>query len=171
MNREMPLKEKDLKEVLYFQITDLWRRLCEEHSTLFDLTCDEYSLLLKSDLDLIEAKTAEKEEVITRINLLERMRAEIIENLDKHAGKKFESISELINYMSDLSFEKEQKHLMRFNALLLDIIEKIQAQNKKNQMFINKAILSLRELRQDALGNKNYSTYNSKGSTRLHTGG
>lgn len=135
MNREMPLKEKDLKEVLYFQITDLWRRLCEEHSILFDLTCDEYSLLLKSDLDLIEAKTAEKEEVITRINLLERMRSEIIENLDKHSGKKFESISELISYMSDLSFEQEQKHLFRFNALLLDIIEKISSAEQEEPTF------------------------------------
>lgn len=157
---------KDAKEIQYFQITDLWRRLCEEHSLLFDQTCEEYSLLLKSQLDLIEDKIKEKEETISRINTLEKLRKEIVEDIKKTAQQELQSVSDLIHYMSDLSFEKEQKHLFRFNALLIDIIQKIQEQNKKNQLFLNKALLSLRELRLEATGQKNYSTYNARGATR-----
>jgi flagellar biosynthesis/type III secretory pathway chaperone len=62
-------------------------------------------------------------------------------------------------------FEKQNntQHLYRFNALLIDVIEKIQTQNKKNQVFLNKAINSLKEIREEALGVKNYNTYNKKG--------
>lgn len=160
------IQGKDAKEIQYFQITDLWRRLCEEHSLLFDQTCDEYAILLKSDLDQLEEKIVEKEETIERIGRLEKMRSEIVDDIKKTSQKELSSISALIDYMSDLSFEREQKHLQRFNALLIDIIAKIQNQNKKNQMFINKAILSLQDLRQEALGKKNYNTYNNKGATR-----
>ncbi len=50
--------------------------------------------------------------------------------------------------------------------LLIDIIEKLQTQNKKNQLFLNKAINNLREIREDALGVKSYSTYNNKGLSK-----
>lgn len=167
----MPTSTKDIKEVQYFQITDLWRRLCEEHTTLFDQTCEEYSILLKSNLDQLEVKVQEKEETISRISTLEKMRQEIINEINALNQQKISSVSDLIDFMQDLSFERDQKHLHRFNLLLIDIIQKIQTQNKKNQMFINKALLSLRELRQDALGQKNYSTYTSKGGTRHATSG
>jgi flagellar biosynthesis/type III secretory pathway chaperone len=157
---------KDAKELQYFQITDLWRKLCEEHSLLFDQTCDEYAILLKSDLDLLEAKIAEKEETIARIGKLEKLRGEVVAQIRQSSGLPILTINDVIDHMGDLSFEREQKHLSRFNALLIDIIEKIQRQNKKNQMFINKAILALSELKSDALGKKNYSTYNAKGTTR-----
>jgi flagellar biosynthesis/type III secretory pathway chaperone len=165
----MAASVKDIKEVHYFQITDLWRRLCEEHTTLFDQTCEEYAILLRSNLDELEVKVCEKEETISRIATLEQMRQEIIEEINKSDSKNISSVSDLISYMQDLVFERDQKHLHRFNMLLIDIIQKIQTQNKKNQMFINKALLSLRELRQDALGQKNYSTYTSKGGTRHAT--
>jgi flagellar biosynthesis/type III secretory pathway chaperone len=66
--------------------------------------------------------------------------------------------------MQAYEVEKNQKHLFRFNALLIDIIEKIQTQNKRNQLFINKALLSLKQIRIEATGKKNYSLYTSKGS-------
>ena len=59
--------------------------------------------------------------------------------------------------------QNNTKHLYRFNELLIDVIEKIQEQNKKNQVFLNKAINNLREIREEAMGVKNYSTYNQKG--------
>lgn len=151
-------------EVLYFQVTDLWKRFCEEHSTLLDLTCEEYSLLLSSNLEDLEEKVQEKENCIARISALDGVRQDIISNLSSRTDQQVSTVKELIDYMNSLNIEKEQKHFFRFNAILLDIIEKIQAQNKKNQMFLNKAILSLREIKQDALGEKNYSTYNSKGA-------
>lgn len=155
----------DKLAILYFEVTDLWKRLCEEHNELFSVTCDEYSLLLNSQLDLLEEKLVEKNEVILRISALETIRREIITELNEmFPEKNIDSVSSLLEVMRSYEVEKNQKHLFRFNALLIDIIEKIQAQNKRNQLFINKALLSLKQIRLEATGKKNYSTYTSKGS-------
>lgn len=155
----------DKLAILYFEVTDLWKRLCEEHNMLFNVTCDEYSLLLNSDLDLLEEKLQEKNEIILRIGALESIRRDLIVELSETMpGKEIDSVSKLIEVMRAYEVEQNQKHLFRFNALLIDIIEKIQAQNKRNQLFINKALLSLKQIRIEATGKKNYSTYTSKGS-------
>lgn len=155
----------DKLAVLYFEVTDLWKRLCEEHNLLFNVTCDEYSLLLQSDLENLEEKLIEKQEIIARINTLEIVRRQLIKELSAiFPEKEIDSVSRLIETMRAYEVEQNQKHLFRFNALLIDIIEKIQAQNKRNQLFINKALLSLKQIRMEACGKKNYSTYTSKGS-------
>lgn len=155
----------DKLAVLYFEVTDLWKRLCEEHNLLFNVTCDEYSLLLQSDLENLEDKLSEKQEIIARINTLEIVRRQLIKELSAiFPEKEIDSVTKLIETMRAYEVEQNQKHLFRFNALLIDIIEKIQAQNKRNQLFINKALLSLKQIRMEACGKKNYSTYTSKGS-------
>ncbi|PIK14232.1 flagellar export chaperone FlgN [Halobacteriovorax sp. JY17] len=158
--------EQQKKELYYFQVTDLWKRFCEEHSTLFDQTCDEYSLLLTSDLDNLEEKIIEKQETINRINLLEDLRSSIISRVNRDLGQKISHVSDLISYFQSFEATLEHRHLFNFNALLIDIIEKIQAQNKTNQLFINKALGSLKSIREEALGEKSYSTYNAKGSAK-----
>lgn len=151
--------------ILYFEVTTLWKQFCEEHNELFNLTCDEYSLLLKSDLELLEEKITEKNECIKRIGTLEILRRDLINDLNNISPEyKVDSVSGLIEVMSKYEIESNQKHLFRFNALLIDIIEKIQAQNKRNQLFINKALHSLQQIRLEASGKKNFSTYTSKGS-------
>lgn len=158
--------EQQKKELYYFQVTDLWKRLCEEHSSLFDQTCDEYSLLLTSDLDNLEDKIAEKQETINRINLLEEMRSSIISRVNRDLNEKITHVSELMSFFQTFEATLEHRHLYNFNALLIDIIEKIQTQNRTNQLFINKALGSLKSIREDALGEKSYSTYNAKGSAK-----
>lgn len=151
--------------LLYFEVTDLWKRLCEEHNELFNITCDEYSLLLRSELSLLEEKLAEKNDIILRINALEMVRRELIKEVNLlYPEKEIDSVSMLLEVMKNYEVETKQKHLFRFNALLIDIIEKIQVQNKRNQLFINKALLSLKQIRIEATGKKNFSTYSSKGS-------
>ncbi len=155
----------DKLAVLYFQVTDLWKRLCEEHNDLFNVTCDEYSLLLSSELDKLEEKLVEKNQIIIRISALEGIRRDVISELNKLLpNQDIDSVTKLLDVMKNYEVENNQKHLFRFNALLIDIIEKIQAQNKRNQLFINKALVSLKQIRIEATGKKNYSTYTSKGS-------
>lgn len=150
---------------LYFQMTDLWKQFCEEHNELFNLTCDEYSLLLQSELDLLEEKIQEKNECIQRIGTLELIRRDLITEVNQlYPNKTIDSVSALLEVMSAYEVESNQKHLFRFNALLLDIIGKIQAQNKRNQLFINKALHSLQLIRLEATGKKNFTSYTSKGS-------
>jgi hypothetical protein len=160
------LNQKEQLAILYFQTTDVWKRLCEEHMELFNITMDEYTLLLNSEIEQLEYKIREKEAVIATIKGLEKVRQEIIVELDKFFDEKIDSVSKLLEVMTKFEVEKKEKHLFRFNALLIDMIEKIQAQNKKNQLFINKALRSLKDIRMEALGEKNYQTYTSKGSTK-----
>ncbi|OIQ18253.1 MAG: hypothetical protein BM556_08300 [Bacteriovorax sp. MedPE-SWde] len=151
-------------KVYYFQITDIWKRHCELHSELFDLTCDEYALLLESDLDNLEEKITQKNNLIATIKLNDEERSRLLTDLAKaYPESKIEKVTDLITFFGEFPAEKESKHLFRFNALLLDIISKIQTQNKKNQLFINKAINSLRNIREEATGTTTVSTYNAKG--------
>tara|TARA_R110002049_G_scaffold300661_2_gene491694 strand:- start:184 stop:687 length:504 start_codon:yes stop_codon:yes gene_type:complete len=155
--------------VHYFRVTDLWKKLCESHQQLLEITFDEYSLLLGSQIEELEEKVEEKNKLISFIATLDKERKEAIKNLNadlkKNGSAEIQSVSDLIVTMKEFESTKDQHHLRRFNALLIDIIEKIQTQNKKNQLFINKALMSLREIREDAMGKKSYSTYNSKGAS------
>ena len=161
---------KDKLATLYFEVTNVWKQFCEEHNELFNLTCDEYSLLLRSELELLEEKIIEKNECIKRIGTLEFVRRDLINDLNKlYPDKKIDSVSTLLEVMSQYEVESNQKHLFRFNALLIDIIEKVQAQNKRNQLFINKALHSLQQIRLEATGKKNFSTYSSRGSAVTST--
>lgn len=163
----------DSLEMIYFRVADLWQKLCEKHTSLLNLTFDEYALLLESNLDDLEAKSSEKENVKTEITALEKVRAQVIEELNGLLVKKemdpIDSVSDLIMVMDIYEKKNNQKHLFRFNSLLIDLIEKIQEQNKKNQLFINKALLSLKQIREDVMGNKDYSTYNNRGNHRSQT--
>jgi flagellar biosynthesis/type III secretory pathway chaperone len=152
-------------EPIYFEITNLWKQFCEEHNELFNLTCDEYSLLLRSNLEHLEEKIEEKNKCIQRIGALEFMRRDLINELAKLVPEmNIDSVSSLLEVMSAYEIESKQKHLFRFNALLIDIIEKIQNQNKRNQLFINKALHSLQQIRIEASGKKNFQTYSASGS-------
>ncbi len=164
------ISNSDLLHILYFKVTDIWKRFCEEHTELLDKTFEEYSLLLSSDVDAIEELMVVKNAIMTRISSLESLRTETINEinvyLSQHNKKPVESVSELISVMEKYESINNARHLSRFNALLIDIIEKLQTQNKKNQLFLNKAINNLREIREDALGVKSYSTYNNKGLSK-----
>lgn len=152
--------------LLYFQVTDLWKKLCQEHNLLFNLTCDEYSLLLRSELDLLEEKIIEKQDCIERIATLEAIRKDLILDLKElYPTKEITSVSELLAIMSEYEIENNQKHLRSFNSLLIDIIEKIQTQNKRNQLFINKALISLQQIKLEASGKKKFSTYSKNGAS------
>lgn len=154
-------------QIIYFKVTDVWRRLCELHTDLLDKTFEEYSLLLKSEIDLIDDLIKEKQVIIKQITLIDDERMNIINELNtilKAEGKsEIESVSHLIKTMEAFEKENETRHLFRFNSLLIDLIEKLQEQNKRNQVFLNKAINNLKDIREEAIGVKSYQTYNQKG--------
>ena len=163
--------DREKLEVYYFQVTDIWKRFCELHNTLFDLTCDEYALLLSSEIDGLELKLEEKQSVIDQISATEKLRSSLIDSINTEFNEtKINSVRDLLSFFTDVPAETSGKHLYRFNQLLVDIIEKIQQQNKKNQLFINKAILSLQSIREEAIPGSKYSTYTSKATTaKIHT--
>lgn len=158
-------KKNKIIERLYYEITDLWRVFCEKHTELFDLTCTEYDFLLRSEVENLDKLINNKEMIIGQIQELEDQRSEIIVLINKELkpNEKIEKISELIKFFHNYESKKEQYFLSKFNSILIDLIEKIQKQNKRNQLFLNKAITSLKEIRMSISGDKRYATYTPSG--------
>lgn len=156
-------------DIIYFKTVDLWSKLCEYHNKLYSITCNEYSTLLKSDLDKLDYILESKEKVINKIHGLDSLRRNIIDEINEIQHKNTVSnVSELINFLERYESQKNIKNIKKFNALLIDVINKIKKQNKHNQLFINKAVLSLEELKQETVGKtQNYATYTSSGAPEL----
>ena len=150
-------------------LVDLWKEFCQSHTDLYELTCDEYLYLLESNIEKLEEAIESKNLILEDISKLDDSRQELIKELSDLSGENLEKFALLSKYLRENDSETEAKHLDGYNALLLDIIEKIQEQNKKNQVFLNKAILSLQDLRQSFTGKKNYKTYGADGVTKSNT--
>ena len=154
-------------DFFYFKITDLWKKLCEQHASLLDYTFDEYSFLLGSDVEKLEETVKDKIVIVKKIEGLDKLRRGLIDEINREfPNSKIKNIKDLLLMMKQHNFEKNYNHLSKFNALLEDIIKKIQTQNKKNQLFINRALVSLKGIREESLGEKNYSVYNAKGTEK-----
>lgn len=158
----------DEKKLYYQRVINVWEGFCQLHKELYDLTCEEYLTLLASDIDKLEDMLPLKEEIIGKISELEKERTELIDRLNetKIFSNPIEKASELLNAFKDLDQKSAIPALRNLNGLLIDIIEKIQEQNRKNQMFLNKAMVSLREIKQGFSGKKTYTTYGADGMTR-----
>ena len=157
------------EKYLYFQrVLSVWEGFCELHKELYDLTCDEYLTLLASDIDKLETMIPIKDEIISKIGELEKDRAELIERLNESGlfATHIQKAGDLLNAFSEIDQKSAIPALKNLNALLIDIVHKIQDQNKKNQQFLNKAMISLKEIKQGFSGKKNYSTYGADGLTR-----
>lgn len=150
----------------YEEVIIIWQTFCELHSSLYDLTCEEYMHLLASDIESLETTLIQKDKVLADIRSIEVSRQELIEEINKKqlAKKVVTNISDLMELMSSIEIShNSENRLEKFNMLLIDIIEKIQEQNKMNQVFLNKAIISLRDIRESFNGEKNYKTYGANG--------
>lgn len=157
------------EKTLYFQrVITVWEGFCQLHKELYDLTCDEYLTLLASDIDKLETMLPVKDEIISKIGELEKDRGQLIEQLNDTGlfAQKITRAGELLDAFSELDKKSAIPALKNLNSLLIDIVQKIQEQNKKNQQFLNKAMLSLREVKQGFTGKKTFSTYGADGLTR-----
>ncbi|MFT6631787.1 MAG: flagellar biosynthesis/type III secretory pathway chaperone [Bacteriovoracaceae bacterium] len=148
-------------------LRDMWLEFCEKHTELYELTCDEYMHLLSSEIEKLEETVETKNNLVNYIGQLEQNRNEltteisILYNIEK--PKKLNDLVLTLEANQEIGIATEIKKL---NLVLLDIIEKIQEQNKKNQVFLNKAIFSLRELKDSFTGKTTYNTYSSSGMSK-----
>ncbi len=158
----------DEKKLFYQRAVIVWEAFCELHRELYDLTCEEYLTLLESDIDKLESMLPLKDELITRISELEKDRSELIDNLNSIElfSAQINRAGDLLTVFADIEKAAAIPALKNLNSLLIDIIQKIQDQNKKNQMFLNKAMISLREVKQGFTGKKQFTTYGANGQTR-----
>ena len=143
----------------------LWKEFCEAHTKLYEVTCDEYLHLMSSDMDELEISVESKGKIIELIDNLDRHRKETIKDISGMLNIEVpKNISELLSNNDIDPMAKEE--VEKLNLVLLDIIEKIIDQNKKNQFFLNKAIHSLKELKDSFSGKTNYNTYSAAGVAR-----
>jgi flagellar biosynthesis/type III secretory pathway chaperone len=149
-------------------LIDLWRDFCEKHTLLYEFTCDEYIHLLSSDMDKLNETLEGKKELLEHINLLDAQRMsltdEILVLMEIETPPK--KLIFLLSFFKKNGEEDVANQIEKLNLVLLDIIEKIQEQNKKNQIFLNKAIHSLKELKQSFSGKTQYNTYSAAGITK-----
>jgi flagellar biosynthesis/type III secretory pathway chaperone len=158
----------DEKKLYYQRALIIWENFCDLHRQLYELTCNEYLTLLESDIENLEIMLPLKEEIIAKIGDLEKDRTDLIDTLNSTAlmGFTVSRAGELLEAFAPIEQESGVPALKNLNTLLIDIIHKIQDQNKKNQMFLNKAMLSIRDIKQGFSGKKQYTTYGSDGQTR-----
>lgn len=158
----------DAKKLYYQQVIVIWEGFCLLHKELYDLTCEEYLTLLASDIDKLEGMLPIKEEIISRIGELEKDRGELVERLNEAAlfTSPIERVGDLLGAFSEIDEAAAIPALKNLNSLLINIIENIQDQNKKNQLFLNKAMRSLKDIKQSFTGKKTYTTYGADGMTR-----
>lgn len=145
-------------------LTDLWKEFCEKHTELYEYTCDEYMHLLSSDLDKLELVIDSKKNLIGEINKLEDRRQDVTKEVSNLLNiEKPKTLSVLIDSLKLNQEDASAMQIEKLNLVLLDIVNKIQEQNKKNQVFLNRALLSLKELKDSFGGRTNYKTYSSTG--------
>lgn len=164
----MEASQRQEKNLYYQRVLSVWENFCFLHKELYDLTCEEYITLLASDIDKLETMIQVKEEIISKIGELEKERSELIDTLNRSGllPEKINRAGELLASFTDIEQETNVPALRNLNLLLIEIIEQIQEQNRKNQMFLNKAMLSIREIKQGFSGKKTYTTYGADGLTR-----
>lgn len=146
-------------------LIDLWHEFCEKHTELYEYTCDEYMHLLSSDIDQLNITLAEKKILLKEISDLDQHRKEVTTELlalmDVAPGP--QKLTYLLSCLKQTEEAVAAGHIEKLNLVLLDIIDKIQEQNKKNQIFLNKAIMSLKELKESFNGKVQFKTYSASG--------
>ena len=160
------MNTEKLKIKIYFDTVILWEELCILHKKLFDLTNEEYLELLSGQVDKLVDIIDEKSKIVKKINSVDFNRLKILNDINNDLNIPIKSYKELLQYFSDIKIEQRKSILKEFNNLLIDIVKKIQEQNKKNQLFLNKAICSLDEISERAPGRVRNSTYDSTGSLK-----
>ena len=150
------------KDSLVVGMVQVWEKFCKLHYSLYKATEREYSLLLENRIDAIDDNIKFKIKIINEIKGLEIKRRAMIERFNRKNSDKIRNIEDLIKYVCK---DKTKEDLIeKYNGLLVETIAKIQDQNKKNQIFINKAIYNLKTIKKDVFGQESsYSTYNSRG--------
>ncbi len=149
---------------LYKSIINLWQRLCNLHQSLLEITAEEYHALLSSDLDETSKILEQKKRIIEKINVEEQSRQKLVSEIlgPKTLDENFK-FKDLKTFFDQFEIESSGNHLNNFNLILLDTIDKIKEQNKKNRFFINRALISLDGLKLPSDQSKRHYLYNKNG--------
>jgi flagellar biosynthesis/type III secretory pathway chaperone len=162
---------KETVQNLYFEFVDLWKSLCDIHNQLYQITCEEYLALLNSNIDRVNSLLEEKEHLMKSIDDLEAHRFKLVLKVSETANLPAANFSKFKTVYDFLLIElnlKEENPLLKYHKLMVELIEKTQDQNKKNRIFLNKALLSIQELRNELNGTTKVNNYSRTGEKQAH---
>jgi flagellar biosynthesis/type III secretory pathway chaperone len=156
----------------YHELTLLWRELCIHHTQLFETTNQEYQLLLAGETDQLESNLGSKKALIEKIQNYDLKRQTSVEDVFKYYSTNnntsfhYSRLIELFNEKLNLN---ENNELDKYNIFLVEIIDKIQIQNRKNRQFLNRALIMMEDLKKDFKNTGKVLSYNKKGNLQHHT--
>jgi flagellar biosynthesis/type III secretory pathway chaperone len=158
----------DTLRLYHSQAVEVWENFCRLHRDLFELTCDEYQALLSGEIETLEAMVARKDSVMAEISAWEDTRTALIAGMNDHLkpDTPVTSVTEMLRALRAPEAAMAIPALTNLNALLIDIITKTHEQNKRNQLFLNRALLNLRDIREGFTGKRTYTTYGANGMAR-----
>ena len=161
------MKDQALK-IYHGRALEVWEQFCRLHHDLYELTCDEYQALLSGEIDQLEDLITRKQVIVDQVSHWEMIRSQLIEemNSSQYLDSTIKSASDLILVLKPVEAELTIAALQNLNDLLIDVISRIQAQNKKNQLFLHRAMQSLNEMKDGFSGKKQFTTYGANGMTR-----
>lgn len=150
------------------QAVEVWENFCRLHRDLYELTCEEYQALLTGEIEQLEALVISKEKVMEQIAAWEARRLGLVAAINQNlkSDTPIASIGDLLRALHGPESKLAIPALTNLNSLLIDIITQTQAQNKRNQVFLNKAMHNLRDIREGFGGKKTYTTYGADGVAR-----
>lgn len=154
-------------KLFYKETLEIWKNLCELHNLLLKLTNEEYTVLLESNFDALNLILNKKENILKKISNEENRRITLIKNINSSFQLDINKAKELILFFDTPSVKVDSSLLLDLNNLLIDIIENNQRQNKRNQIFLNKAMSSLSEFTSGLKGLKKFETYDHNGNSQI----
>ena len=149
------------------KMSNIWKDFCIFHSNLLDATFSEYDYLLSSDLDELDIVNTIKNELVEKIKSKELERKQLLTEAFE-AGittSEIKGLNQLENYFMEYERNEKIEYFSEFSLLLKNILTNLKAQNKRNQIFIYKALNSLASLREDMAGQKSTEVYSPSGKT------
>ncbi len=154
--------------IYHSRAIEVWSQFCRLHHDLYELTCDEYQALLSGEIEQLEDLITRKQVIVEEVSQWENTRSLLIAemNTNQILDVAINSASDLINILKPVEAKLAIAALQNLNDLLINVISRIQTQNKRNQLFLNRAMQSLSELKDGFSGKKHFTTYGANGMTR-----
>ena len=157
----------------YHHFVKIWKELNELHLQLFDLTSREYLHLLASEFEELESLLIQKELIVNQIHQVDLQRSQLILKLglesecDPDALNSFTSTKNVLYAFCQINDSAPENDILdKYNKILIEIIGKIQTQNKKNRLYLNRALHQLSDIQSEFIGKQKIETYNNLGEKR-----
>lgn len=162
---------KQAAQLLYLEFTELWKSLCDIHNQLYQITCEEYLALLNSNIEKVHLLLENKELLMKNIDGLDQERLNLLTRVSDFSQLPITSLSKfkvVYEYLKEELNLEENNPLLKYHLLMIELIEKTQDQNKKNRIFLNKALHNIQELRNDFNGTTKVNNYSRTGEKQAH---